>query len=448
MIGITRVDHRIVVWIVALSLAFSANCSVKGKAMVGEFTDITKSRGDPTPMKFDSFRIQPGGRLLPLPSAKPQEIEASGVTPFSNAAANSRFKARVGEGKWSIKATGELDANFPPVHIVGNGDRVVVIGQMQWRLFDMTGSVLGRGPTRYSPIAIEPKTGLFVFMDPSGMLVGHRLADGARIFRTLLRVGSDYVVTHLALRESRLGIGGIYQFPGNIDDVDPDMILKSGIIEMNDLGDSIAVDASQTLMSGSLVRALNSETNTLVVASRTDRYVIAMENVIYVGDGELNLWAQLTGEFAPLALSLDEAGRIHLIVRLSSGQAYWLLNEKGEVLFSMRIPEPGLKGYQPPIVGFDHSVYIPVKEYILCIKPEGKGKLEYMAPGFSGAIITGDNKLLVSDGGDIVTFDSEGQREVVCSFAGETLRTAPILTDSGMMWVATDKHLYGLKPAE
>jgi hypothetical protein len=64
---------------------------------------------------------------------------------------------------------------------------------------------------------------------------------------------------------------------------------------------------------------------------------------------------------------------------------------------------------------------------------------------FGGATVTADDKLLVSDGPELIVFGADGVSRVLHDFAQQSLKTPPILTPQGRILVASDETLFCLR---
>ena len=387
------------------------------------------------------------GRITVGPDTSPTGDERRVNRRYVNEQLNSRLVAMAPSGPWRTAVTAELPRGLNPLALMCTEDRIVVQCDGRWGLFSKKGDIMASGMNGPGDIILDADGGRFFLVDENEFFAAYDLSAGRAAFVFDAIFGDSHTRTFMACRKGRfIGIGQKILVPIDSPEVQPPA--PEAVMEVLDLGERVEVEdgfASNV----EPVRTLLRKTPVLLVAIIGDTLTAATQDRIYVMDIELKIKRVISGLFYPLAMSLDEKGRIYLIVEANQKHEFWLLVPEGQRLVSLSLPLPRRGGFQPPIVAYNHSVYIPVEEAIIIIGPAGDIKGYYkVTEAFSGAVITGDNKLLVSDGADIVTFDNEGQRKVLCSFPSEILRTAPILTENGLMWVATDKHLYGLKPTE
>jgi hypothetical protein len=165
-------------------------------------------------------------------------------------------------------------------------------------------------------------------------------------------------------------------------------------------------------------------------------------------DPELRIRTALRGEFEPVAMSLDEANRLYLVVQEGERQALWVLTPEGRRSISYVLAPHVQVGSVPPIVGRDHAIYIQARDRLISLSAEGKWLWEYVtAEAPAGAAVTSNYALLLASGSQVSAFDREGGRRVLYSFVGESVRSAPVLTPDSRLLIATQRHLYCLEVA-
>jgi hypothetical protein len=153
----------------------------------------------------------------------------------------------------------------------------------------------------------------------------------------------------------------------------------------------------------------------------------------------------LTGNFEPLSLSLDEASGTYLIVRENDHLALWRLNEEGERFFSYALAPGTQTGFIPPVVGYDHRVYLLTTEHVIALGPAGETLWKRTVVGKAGgAAVTVDGHLLLTAGPQLSAYDAEGRRAILANFGEDLLSTPPGLTEKGDLLVASNRYLYCL----
>ncbi len=148
-----------------------------------------------------------------------------------------------------------------------------------------------------------------------------------------------------------------------------------------------------------------------------------------------------------MSISLDEARRIYLAVTTETGSALWILSPSGELLRTIALPGEITQLDAPPAIGYDHSVYIRAAGGIIAFAADGKQIWEYRTTApVAGMTVTTDNRVLVSAGSDLSIIDRSGSATLLRSFEAERLATAPIVTATGDIVVASESMLYMLMP--
>ncbi len=178
----------------------------------------------------------------------------------------------------------------------------------------------------------------------------------------------------------------------------------------------------------------------IIAAAHNDKIVFCYPGRLIIADSTLHIIAAFSDNFTPVSISTDETGRIYLLNDNEKGRCIWVITKDGERLYAADIPNAIV---HPPIVGFDHRVFIPCEKSIAVIEQNGEQKLSYILKhGFDGAIVTADDKLLVCDGPDLVAFDKNGESTILYNFGSDDLCTPPAITEEGKILVASKQYLY------
>ena len=176
-----------------------------------------------------------------------------------------------------------------------------------------------------------------------------------------------------------------------------------------------------------------------------DTLVIAAANRIYFAGADLNLHASLEGDFKPLVMSLDETGRIYMVVRDPQGLAIWVLTPDGQREVSLRLPADRRIATVPPMIAYDHRFYILSSGLLACISPEGRMSWHQTVSEAAQGSILADNALLLSNGTELVRVTPDGKRSVLFRF-DEWLRAPAIVTTRGEVIAVTEHGIYCLSP--
>jgi hypothetical protein len=167
-----------------------------------------------------------------------------------------------------------------------------------------------------------------------------------------------------------------------------------------------------------------------------------MEDRIYLADRRLGLEAELTGTFVPLALSVDEDGRLDVVVGDGTSRALWVVTPEGRRVTNVAAPAGA--GAIPPVVGYDHRVFVLGREEATAVSAAGKALWTGATHGApAGAAVTANEALLVAAGAELAAFELDGARRVLYTAEG-ALRTSPVMTADDEVLVATDRELLSL----
>ncbi|MCZ6690935.1 MAG: hypothetical protein O7H41_15200 [Planctomycetota bacterium] len=362
---------------------------------------------------------------------------------------NSRLSRALPSGTWGVKWASDRSAGsgYGPVYLQQTRKRILLHDKNAWELFDAKGRHLadGQGLTEGSEVLLDADRGLFYF-EPflRGGFKGHRLSDGEEVFVTTIRGVGAFRRTFMATLPGRLlAVAGHYGM------INPHgRTPEEAAMEVWSFGDPIRANGVKILLSDERKAVLSHHSTCFLVALGDAGFTIAVEDGVYRVDADLNFEAEFTGTFVPELLSLDEAGRIHLLVTEPDGlQYYWLLSAKGEQLVRLAVPEETHGSITvPPVVGYDHSVYLFTDTHVHAVG--SKGRVEWtsdLGGPLGGAAISGDDRLLVAAGDSVSRFDIGGERETLVTLEGEELASAPILTEKGRLLVASRMRVFCMK---
>lgn len=407
-----------------------------GKAMVDLFFEIPLEES--TKIEIAATPIRPSAAAALPKAAAP--ADAACARPFCNDEWNSRLGKGVPAVQWPIRWETALNPKFPPSYIAQAGDRILVEGGGQWQLFDRNGKMLSSAAIKSGQSVMDPAHALIYAVDQDGALSAYRFADGRKVFTTSLAYGDTFWRQFLARSGSRLIILGVEQeaFPHR-----PTPPNKS-VIEVKELADPLRVDPSGQLLSVRDAGNLRAESSKVTMALHAGTLAFAVPDRIYLVDLNLKVGAALEESFEPVVLSLDEAGRVYLIAKRGEQLSLWVITPQGQRVLAYDLPpEFGIPSV-PPIVGYDHRIYLTGAGRTLAINPDGK--LAWEQPMSGPAAVTADDQLLVASGSVLVAFDGRGNRRVIRDFQGDVLKTPPITASDGDILVASAQRLYRLTP--
>lgn len=375
------------------------------------------------------------GAPLPNPRATP-DPEKEYFRPFGNYQQNSRSGQKLPLGKWSVRWKGELDPAVP-LHVVEADGRFLVQSEV-WRLFDRQGGFVAKNPVSSAPIVTDSPNRLLYSIDGNGYITAHNLDDGKLLFRTLPAYGEQYSRVHLARNGNRMLVVGTER------DLDPhgEHPPTKSLVEVRDLGTPPVPDYMGFLSSAVPLGTLYIPHPHVVAASSDDTIVAARPDRVYVLDWKLAVRAALEGTFEPRSISLDEAGNIYLLTGPEGAASTLLvLQQNGTRNFSFELPAGVVAKPIPPIVGYDHTVYLLTSNRIYAVGDNGKSRwTASVSGGIAGAVITADDYLVVTEGTEVAAYDAKGERTLL--FRGEQFLTPPIISAWGEILVASKSSLF------
>lgn len=406
-------------------------------------TEPNDQASSPTPPKSSApaTEIKPGEESN-LPDAVPPSVDPGCLRPYCNEELNSRVAGRLSSGVWKIKWRTDLDKGFQPSFVVQTGDRIITTGPYSWKLFDgQNGKPLAIDSLGAGPVVLDKDRDLFYHPNAAGLVLARQMSDGQMVFATGAYSGKQFRRAYLARRGNHMLILSVEYLGQPHGGTAPSF----SIIQVQDLGDPPQPDANKLLTAARTLAELSWDTIFVTAGLHGESLVVAIPSHVFLTDLALHVRKDLKDEFEPVAMSLDEAGRIYLLARAGNRVSLWVLSAEGNRLTAFALPKDLQIGSTPPIVGYNHQVFIIGSDRVLAINPDGK--LAWVRPvngQGGGAVVTAGNELLISDGSDLVVFDPKGQRRVLHTFTGEVLNTPPVLTARGEILVASQERLYAL----
>ena len=416
------------------------------------FTRLWKG---PVKPKNPAKAIKPAPRAPELARAEPGAVDTV-IGPYVNDEKNSRIVSALGRfgqlgPKWTFAPPDQGVAGL----VLLTGERVLspcsfgccVLDRHDGRLLNQVRQLSG-SPT------LDPVNSLLYSKNIFGMVGGYRIEDGGSAFSLLLQGGKEFGQEFMARRGGRL-LTVSTALPAN-EPPDP----EETVIELTELGEPPYKPWNEPGGPHVIINLMY-DSSRMLSAMHGDTLVVATHDRIFTIDAELEVQNELTGSFGPMAISLDEAGRIYIIVYVGGKRdvfvgghyALWLLTPAGERLWAYDFPN-GMQACFPPIVGYDHTVYTFAApggydvngQQLYAISPSGKLKWSRPVPGhYAHAVVTADDCLLVSEGPDVASYDQKGERRVLCTFPGEELCSPPLLTDRGELIVASRTAVHCLE---
>ena len=363
---------------------------------------------------------------------------------------NDRLNGRVGEalpnGTWEVRWQVDLSSGLRPFFVLHAGGRTLVQGRDLWQLFDDEGQSIAVQRVAASDVVLDPDRGLIYNAASNGTLVARTLADGEPAYTLGLLFGPEFERVFFSRRGDRMVVASV-EHPVDVHEAEP---VKNSLVEVHELGDPVRTDDIGIVTSSRRLASLNRKADEMRAAMHGDTLVVATPGQVEYFDLGLASGAKFTGDFEPLSMSVDEAGRSYLLVREPSDaqpvrQALWVVAPDGGKVIDVEVPAQLDGEYPPPVVGYDHNVYLAFGDSIRAVSPQGEMLWTQHAGGpVGGATVTADDQLLVAAGGMLASWNPKGERTLLFFLEGERWITPPILTGQGRILIATEKHLYCL----
>ena len=360
---------------------------------------------------------------------------------FINDERNSRIPLELPRGVWDVATSVQFDDGFAPTHVLAINEYFIVQGEGAWNLYNHDLTLLTSGYLAAGQINVD-ENGFFYLASSSGALLTYQLDNGEKVSVVPSISGEGFEPSFIARRGQRLIVISRQR---ELDAHTGERPLISRV-EVIHLGDPPELDAEGWLISAFTEAALDKQTSHLSFAMQEEQLIIMIENALISFKPTLQAQRILLSTFKPVSLSLDEAGRMYLLVDVKGKLVFWLVTPVGERIIDYELPSTFQSARRPLIIGFNHSVYILAKDKVLSVASDGTLQWENTASGtIIGAFVSLDNQLVVSTSSDIGVFNPTGEWKTLHTFKGETVLTPPLLTSSGQLVVATDQRLVFLK---
>lgn len=360
--------------------------------------------------------------------------------PFGNDQLNSRAQAPLSEGKWKVFWQTDLHPRMTPRFVLQDANRIVVEAGV-WQVFNnRDGKLVAKGGSGPGSVVMDFPNGLFYFVDTNGLLVGYGLADGKRQWGISPSFGESFARPYFARLGNTMVILGVEQPMDAHGHHKPD----KSVLEARELSQPPRVSPSGLLASAVEKGKLHIQSTQVVAAAGEKEVVFAVPGRVEIADLDMNVTAALEGTFEPLSMSLDEAGRIYLLVRSEGQGALWALSPEGQRVFSASIADmPDFP--TPPVVGYDHRVYVRTKQRVVAFGADGKVAWELPSPGkLAGLTVTTDDQIVMAAGSQVLSVDPKGDQKLLMDLAGEKLSTPPVVRSDGAILVASESKLFCL----
>lgn len=421
-------------------LLSAALAQTGGKPVIEVLHQVTVE--EPTSVDFHPVPIRPDGTAVVPPQAKPPSDYSM---PFGDPEQNSRLPGELTSGAWSVRWQTPLDRSTPAKSVVQAANRILTEGGGVWQLFSSAGSPVAQGRYNASHVVLDAAHSLFYFIDKDNFLTALHLQDAKKLFMTSPSFGDNFVRPLIARRNNRFVLAGVEMEGSPHRPAPPNL----SVIEYYDLAPELKTDDTGLLFSITAAGKFLVKSTKLVAAMHGDSIVFAVPGCVYVSTSDMKPKGAFTGDFEPVTVSLDEAGRIYLVTVQHGRRALIILSSEGVMLGEYAFKPEMQELIAPPIVGYDHRVYLVSASEAVALNPAGTPIWESTNLGrATGAAVTTNGRLIISAGSDLIAFDAQGQRSTVLTFPGESLTSTPVITAKQELLVTSRSTLYCLTGAE
>jgi hypothetical protein len=379
-----------------------------------------------------------------LPAARPEAGGGGdGRCALGDERRCSRFAVALPHGRWRLDREAEIAASLHVRGVlVGGGPRAAIVeGWGGWQLFDADLAGVAAGPRFWSGILVDAERGCFWMGEEDGLLAARSL-EGGRVALHLepcLRTPFERVL--LLRRGTSLLLASTERYLN--EEADPP---STTTLELYDLGAPGSEGEVGVVPSSSVRADLVRDSNVFLPAAGGDRVIAAVEDGLVALSLDLrvlSVFSTAEGALVPAALSLDELGNAYLLANTEDGRSLWVVDPDGGIRFSAVLPVELADLEAPPIVGRDHRVVVAAGDVLFAFAQGGEPLFELAAPesGLGGAVVTGDDKLLVASGAEVGVVDADGRFEVLLAVPAGPIVAPPALAADGSLLVATEGKL-------
>jgi hypothetical protein len=392
------------------------------------------------PEEVPAIPIRPASGVASPPKA---QLAPGGecLRPFINEQLNSRLPVRLPRAEWMLRWQAGLDPSVTPAFVLQASDRIVVQGAGSWQLFDLNRNSIFAGSLGPSAITLDPANSVLYFADTYGVITAFRLADGAEAYALPGSRGVEWYREFFSRRGQEFAAVSFMMLLQPHAPTEPNSV----IVEDLDLGNPVTVEDG-AITSGRRLGRFYFAAPRAYAAGFGPGIVVAIRNEFIITEFGRKIRGRYSDTFDAGPISLDETARTYALVRRNEKTSLWCLTARGERVFAVEFAPDWPVKPLPPVIGYDHRVYLTTGDSVVCVSPEGKILWRQAAGGpVAGMAVTPDDELIAAAGSALVSFGLDGTRHVLYDFKGDTLVTPPASVKGGGLLVASAKKLYRLE---
>ena len=427
---------------------FNINCQTTGlNNNTMETIFYRDNLESPVSLKITPVKIKEQRSKTSFKDYTYQEEQKNYLTRYLNPEHNSRLDSELPKSDlWEVKWKAELNSSTISWSLLVKNERIIIQNESGWQIFDTNGKNIADGIKYDGDIMVDPDKPVFYINDPSGFIAVVDIESGKNNFLFYPYLGKGFRRSVIYSSGNKIISCG-FELPVMTHN-SPIKTPELTIFELTDLGASQKPIEDGILDSAVQVQNLLCNTQAIVTAICDSTIVLAAQNHIYLINNNLEVIKDLSGEFIPLEISLDEEMRIYLLAQIEIedkfSSEFWIIDPEGNLICRTKIPPVELNYLTPPAIDFTHTAYIAYKDKIIAVSSSGDILWEQYVQQPLGGISAIKDNLFVSEGDILTAFDHKGERKYFYNFDDE-LSTAPIMVNN-RIFVATRKHLYCLTP--
>jgi hypothetical protein len=364
---------------------------------------------------------------------------------YGSSGGNSRVTVQLPDLFWKVSWQADLGEGSHTQSLLVGETAVVVQQEGAWRLFDRGGKPVKQGARGEGDVLLDAANGAIYLQSHLGLISIRSVATGEESYLVKCHLAEGFARTVLR-REGRSIVVHSVELPHQ--DHTRSRAGEYSFLELLELGTDSKRDILGISESTRSVKNLVGHfMPSLAVATESGIVVAGPDGVLTFGP-DLKPESTLQGEFFPLAMSLSGGGQVYLLLRVKEGgYALWGMTLEGERFMNVALGWNAGETAIPPILSFDDAVYLVHGDTVEAFGTDGRFLWNQFAGGtIAGAVVTANNKLLVSAGRLLTTFTRDGERRVMFELPGDSFRTPTIPTSKGELFVASDRALYCLVP--
>ena len=366
----------------------------------------------------------------------------AGVMRFlGSTAQNARLPVALRGGTWSAVWSHPLKVNGTPVVVLEGRDHVLVQAG-DWFLLRDNGDLVASGQMGRSALTADGSTNVFYLVNQANNIEARSLETGDLQFRWPLAFGEGFSFPLMNRSGWKILISGVEHRLFGHPPTEPTM----GVLYLLEMS-GVTTNPAKMLLSVKRSETLIFNDPFMLTAMSGEKSAVASADHIAIVSGDL----QIEGVFAapglaPVLLSVDETGWLHVVSAHGNDRALWIVTPDGRRVVNVGLDRRLGAPLAPPAIGYDRRVYLWNASTLYAFGPDGRSLWQWSAKGaIEGIGITTDDQVLVTAGEEVSSVDQTGNAHTLFRFSGERAAGPPVLAGNGDLLVPTTTRLYRLR---